>query len=496
MSADLLLVIEIESLSIRVSALDRELRVQASGTGEYGQNFPQAGWIEHQPEEIWQTAQRALQKVAGAVGAGRIRGLAIADHCGAVLLWNRASGKTIYPAIGRADRRSEALIRLLRTNRREPMLHYRTGLFMDSTTCAAKISWVLDHVPDAREQARAGALAYGNMGAWLLWQLTRGRVHAMDASSASRTMLYDLNSHQWESQLLATFGVPAVLLPPIVPSQGFLGETDASVLGQAIPVLAMTSGQQAGFFALTAGDPSWVRVHYGKNLLLQQSLGAESLIRGEMLTTLAWRQDHRALFCLEAELPGSGMVVQWLKDALGLLSSYEQCETLAAEVPDTGGVYLVPAFSGLAAPYFDQNARGVLLGLNYRTTRQHVARAALEGIAHLLADNLQVLTKASPRPIQGLRADGAGARNDLLLQLQADLTGLPIERPERLDSAVMGIGLMAGVSAGFWTEEEARQLGRAAGGRVYQPQGEPEERKKHRARWQEAVARSREWARE
>jgi glycerol kinase len=496
MSADLLLVLEIEPLMLRVSALDRELRVQASSEGEYGQYFPQTGWIEHQPEEIWQTAQRALQKVAGAVGVGRIRGLGITDQCGAVLVWNRASGKPIYPAIGAADRRSEPFVRVLRNNRREPMLHYRTGLFLEPTTCAAKIAWVLDHVPDAREQARSGELAFGNWGSWLLWQVTHGRVHAIESASAARTMLYDLNSHQWESQLLATFGVPAVLLPHIVPSQGFLGEMDAAILGQAVPVLAMNCGHQAGFFALTGGDPAVGRVHYGKNLFLQQSLGSESLIRGDLLTTLAWRQDHLALFCLEALLPGGGLVVQWLKDALGLLDSYEQCEALALEVPDTAGVYLVPAFAGLAGPYFDPNARGALLGLNLRTTRQHIARAALEGIAHLLADNLQVLAKASPHGIQRLRADGAGARNDFLLQFQADLAGLPIERPERLDSAVVGIGLMAGVSAGFWTAEEARQQGRTANERVFQPQWQAEDRKRHRDRWQEAVARSREWAKE
>lgn len=496
MNADLLLVLEIEPLSLRLSAVDRDLRVQGSAEGEYSQHFPQAGWVEHQPDEIWKTVQLVFQKIAGTVEAASIRGLALIDQCDAMLLWNRSTGKPIYPAIGAADRRSEPIIRVLRNNRREPMLHYRTGLFLDPATCAAKIAWILDHVPEAREEARAGKLAFGNLGSWVLWQMTRGRVHAMESASASRTMLYDLNSHQWEPQLLATFGVPAVLLPRIILTQGFLGETESSLLGQPVPILAMNCGRQAGFFALTGGDPAIGRIHYGKNLYLQQGLGAESLIRGEILTTLAWRRDAGAMYCLEAELPGSGLVVQWLKDALGLLTSYEQCETLAAEVPNTAGVYLVPAFAGLAAPYFDPNARGTLLGLNARTTRQHIARAALEGVAHLVADNLQTLAKASPHEIQCLRADGAGAGNDFLLQFQADITGLPIERPERLDSAVVGIGLMAGVNAGFWNAEEARQLGRAGGGRVFQPRWQADERKLHRDRWQEAVARARGWAKD
>ncbi|MEW6516160.1 MAG: FGGY family carbohydrate kinase [candidate division FCPU426 bacterium] len=495
MSADLLLVVELETLGLRVQALDRDLGTLASAESEYSQHFPQAGWIEHQPEEIWQATQRALMKVVDTVGADRIRGLALANHCGDLLIWNRATGKPIYPAIGGADRRSEPIVRVLRNNRREPMLHYRTGLFLDPTTCAAKIAWILDHVPEAREQARAGELAFGSMDSWILWQLTRGRLHATEPANASRTMLYDLNSHQWEPQLLATFGIPAVLLPRIMPSRGFIGEIDPSVLGISVPVLAMNCGHQAGFFALTAGDPAVGRVHYGKNLFLQQSIGSESLIRGEILTTLAWRRDHHATYCLEAQLPGSGVVVQWLKDALGLLTSYEECETLAAEVPDTAGVYLVPAFAGLAAPYFDPQARGTLLGLNFRTTRQHIARAALEGVAQLLADNLQTLSKASPHAIQRLRADGAGAGNNFLLQFQADITGLPIERPEHLDSGLVGIGLMAGISAGFWTEEEARHRFLTVG-RVFQPHWSEEERRNHRERWQEAVARSREWARE
>ena len=483
--------------SSRAIVFDRRGLPVASHQQEFRQIYPQPGWVEHDPQDLWRTqlacAQAAL-KAAG-IAARDLAAIGIANQRETTLLWERTSGAALGPAIVWQDRRTAAACAALRAQGREAQVTAATGLLLDPYFSGTKLAWLLDHIPGARARAERGELAFGTVDSWLLWQLTGGAVHATDVSNASRTLLLNLHTLAWDDELLALFNVPRAVLPQVVPSSALLGQTRADLLGAPVPITGIAGDQQAATFGQACFAAGMAKNTYGTGCFLLMNVGAAPQpSANRLLATALWqRAGAPAVYALEGSVFVGGAVVQWLRDGLQLFGRAEEVEALAAQVPDSGGVMLVPAFTGLGAPYWDAQARGLMIGMTRGTTRAHVSRAALESIALQSADVLAAMQKDAQQPITQLRVDGGAARNDLLMQMQADLSGVPVVRPRVTETTALGAAYLAGLATGVWaSQEEIAALWQVD--RRFEPAIDEDARAERLTRWQRAVQRAREWA--
>jgi len=436
-------------------------RIVAMAQRELRQIFPQPGWVEHDPEEIWQsqlaTAQEALAKAG--ISARQVKAIGITNQRETTLIWDRRSGQPIHNAIVWQDRRGEPLCAKLREAGHAEAIRGHTGLLVDAYFSATKIRWLLDHVSGARTAAMRGDLAFGTVDTWLLWRLTGGRVHATDVSNASRTMLFDIRHNLWHHDLLDLLHVPQSLLPEVHPSSHDFGLVDAALLGAAIPVAGVAGDQQSALFGQACFRPGLAKNTYGTGCFMLVHTGDRFRSSNNgLITTSAAQVNNRPQFALEGSVFVGGAVVQWLRDGLNAIQSSGEVQALAESVPDAGGVMFVPAFTGLGAPYWDPKARGTLTGLTRGTTKGHIARAALESIAFQSAALLQAMNRdavaAGGLPVSELRVDGGACVNDLLMQFQADLLGIPVARPRVVETTALGVAYLAGLATGLYKDQD------------------------------------------
>jgi len=490
-----LLALDQGTTSSRALVFDRKGRTVAMAQRELPQIYPQPGWVEHDPEQIWEGQLACAREALRMVGASArdVAAIGIANQRETTVLWERASGRALANAIVWQDRRTAGACARLRERGLEDDIRQRSGLLLDPYFSATKIAWLLDHVPQGRQRAERGELAVGTVDAWLVARLTGGTAHVTDVSNASRTQLLNLQSLDWDPHLLACFGIPPGVLPRIVDSSGVVGNCSAECFGAPIAIAGMAGDQQAATFGQACFDPGMAKNTYGTGCFLLLQTGSTPPRPGKgLLATVGWRLgDGTSNYLLEGSVFAGGAVVQWLRDGLGIIGSAAEIEALAAQVPDTGGVVLVPAFAGLGAPYWDPNARGSLLGLTRGTTRAHVARAALEAIALQSTELLQAL-RAGGAQLSELRVDGGAAANNLLMQLQADLLGVPVVRPRCIETTALGAAFLAGLAVGFWSDTgELSALWQSE--RVFEPQWGEDQRAALLHNWQRAVRRSLEW---
>jgi len=485
--------------SSRAILFDRHGRVRAVAQRELPQIFPQPGWVEHDPEDIWRTqiaCARRVLRLAEATPA-QVAAIGITNQRETTIVWSRATGQPVHKAIVWQDRRTAARCESLRREGREDLVRSRTGLLLDPYFSASKIAWILDSIPGMRLHAERGDLAFGTVDTWLAWKLSGGTLHVTDPSNASRTMLYDIHRGCWDDDLLRLFNIPRSMLPAVHPSSHAYGSTSAKLFGAPIPIGGIAGDQQAALFG-QACAPGMAKNTYGTGcfMLLNTGRNAITSARGLITTCAAQAGPKRAAreYALEGSVFVGGAVVQWLRDGLGLIRSSATIEALAASVDDSGDVYLVPAFTGLGAPYWDPHARGTLVGLTRGTGRAHIARAALEAIAFQSAELLQAMREDAGMTPTELRVDGGASNNAMLMQFQADISGIPVVRPRVSESTALGAAYLAGLAAGVWKSRDDIAHHWKAAAR-FEPRMSPPEAASRVARWREAVERARGWAR-
>jgi glycerol kinase len=462
---------------------------------EFPQIFPQPGWVEHDPQEIW-TSQIAVatEVLARArVQPGDVVAIGITNQRETTILWDRESGRPIANAIVWQDRRTADFCDRLKAGGYEALVGGRTGLVIDAYFSGSKIAWMLDHVPGARAKADAGRLAFGTVDSWLVWQLTGGKTHITDVSNASRTMLFNIHTLEWDDELLRMLNVPRSLLPEVKASSEVYGTALASLGVGSVPIAGIAGDQQAALFGQMCVAPGLSKNTYGTGCFLLQNTGTAPVAStNRLVSTVAWRIGHRTEYALEGSVFIGGAVVQWLRDGLGLIRSAPDVEALAASVPDNGDVYLVPAFAGLGAPHWDAYARGTIVGLTRGTTAGHLARAALESIAYQVGDILEAIHRDSGIALQELRVDGGASMNDTLMQFQSDLLGVPVVRPEVTETTALGAAYLAGLAVGFWPSVDAI-AGQWRVAKRFDPVLPRARADALRDRWREALERSRGW---
>jgi glycerol kinase len=462
---------------------------------EFRQIFPQPGWVEHDPQEIWssqlEVAREALTK--GNLKAADIAALGITNQRETTVLWDRRTGKPIHNAIVWQDRRTSRFCDDLKHAGHAELIQRKSGLVIDAYFSGSKLRWLLDNLPGARDRGRRGELAFGTVDAWLLWNLTGGALHVTDPSNASRTMLFNLHSGSWDDELLQVLDIPRELLPEVRSSSEIYGQTAAGIFDQPIPVGGIAGDQQAALFGQNCFARGLAKNTYGTGCFMLMNIGPQpALSKHQLLTTVAWKNGSETDFALEGSVFIGGAVVQWLRDGLGVIKSSADIEALAASVPDSAGVYLVPAFAGLGAPHWDQYARGTISGLTRGTTSAHLARAALEGIAFQVADVLDVMRQDSGIQLNELRVDGGASANNLLMQFQADILRVPVVRPKVVETTALGAAFLAGLAAGFWKGVPEVQKSWQPD-RVFEPKMKDDAVTHRRSRWAEALKRAREW---
>jgi glycerol kinase len=482
--------------SSRAILFDHEGRIKGTSQKEFRQIFPQAGWVEHDAQEIWQTQIGvAIEVLAGASLRPRdVAAIGITNQRETTIVWDRETGHPVMNAIVWQDRRTAEICDRLRRDGAETMVRERTGLVVDAYFSGTKVAWILDNVPGARARAEAGKLAFGTVDSWLVWKLSSGKLHLTDASNASRTLMYNIHTGEWDDEMLRLLRVPRSVLPEVRGSSEVYGTASTSLGLADVPIAGIAGDQQAALFGQMCISPGLTKNTYGTGCFMLQNTGTKApLSRHKLLTTVAWKKNGVTEYALEGSVFIGGAVVQWLRDGLGIIRSSSEVEALAASVPDNGGVYLVPAFAGLGAPHWDAYARGSVMGLTRGSTSGHIARAALEGIAYQSADLLDAMQADAGVPLAELRVDGGASRNDLLMQFQADMIGVPVVRPEVTETTALGAAYMAGLAAGFWkSQEEIASQWRAD--RRFEPKMPPAQSKALRERWREALGRSKGWA--
>ncbi|HTO70685.1 MAG TPA: glycerol kinase GlpK [Myxococcota bacterium] len=482
--------------SSRAIVFDAAGNTVASQAHEFKQHYPEPGWVEHDPNEIWDTQLRAAR---GALARAQIRAdeiaaLGITNQRETTVVWERATGRPIYPAIVWQSRQTVELCDELRRRGLEPVVRERTGLVVDAYFSATKLAWILAKVDGARDAARRGELAFGTIDAWLVWKLTGGKVHATDYSNASRTMLYDIARRSWDAELLDALDIPHEVLPEVRDSSGAFGTTDAELLGAAIPITGVAGDQQAALFGQACFEAGSAKNTYGTGCFMLMNTGT-TLRRSAsgLISTIAWGIGGTVEYALEGAVFVAGAAVQWLRDELGLLHSAAESEALARSVPDTGGVYVVPAFTGLGAPYWDPQARGTIVGLTRGTSRAHLVRATLEAIAYESTDLLRCFETDTEVRTNQLQVDGGATANDFLMQFQADVMGVPVRRPKVLETTALGAAYLAGLATGFW--KDRRQIAKNwQEDRYFEPEISEAKREELYRGWLRAVERSRGWA--
>ena len=484
--------------SSRAILFDHQGRIHGSAAAEYPQHFPQPGWVEHDANDIWNSQLAVARQVLrdNHIDSRQIAAIGIANQRETTVVWDRKSGEPIAPAIVWQDRRTADTCDALRADGKAKRIADSTGLELDAYFSATKLKWLLEHVPGARERARQGHLAFGTVDSWLVYKLT-GR-HVTDVGNAARTMLFNIHLMRWDQDLLELFDIPASLLPQVVSSSEEVGTTRAALFGAPIPVAGIAGDQQAATFGQACFTPGMAKNTYGTGCFMLMHLGEHPVAsHNRLLTTVGWRVDGATEYLMEGGVFMGGATVQWLRDGLGLIDKSSDVEPLAASVPDSGGVFLVPAFVGLGAPHWDPYARGALVGLSRGSNRAHIARAALEAIAYQSAELMAAMQKdvaASGRqiPLCELRADGGAARNDLLMQFQADLLGVPVVRPQVIETTALGAAYLAGLAVGFW-QTRAEIAAQWTCERRFEPAMGADQRGALMAGWARAVDRARTW---
>ena len=482
--------------SSRAILFDEAGAIAAVAQHEFAQHYPQPGWVEHDAEEIWTSQMSCAVEVLGRVGARPrdVAAIGITNQRETVVVWERATGKPIHPAIVWQDRRTAGECAALESAGAGENVSGRTGLVLDPYFSATKVKWILDHVPGARARAERGELAFGTVDSWLIWHLTSGKHHVTDVTNASRTLLYNIVKGEWDAELLQLFGIPASLLPEVVWSSERVGEVTTTLGLGGIAIAGIAGDQQAALFGQMCWDAGQAKNTYGTGCFLLQHVGTQFVrSKHRLITTLAASAQHRVEYALEGSIFIGGAVVQWLRDNLKLIGSSADVEALAASVPDTGGVVFVPAFVGLGAPHWDPHAAGLLIGLRRDTKPGHIARAALESIALQVADVLEAVQSETGTPLGALRVDGGAAVNNLLMQFQADVLGVPVVRPEVTETTALGAAYLAGLATGFWAGPEELQA-RRTGDMRFEPKMSKDERGARRKQWRRAVDRTKNWS--
>ncbi|WP_194720673.1 glycerol kinase GlpK [Noviherbaspirillum malthae] len=460
---------------------------------EFRQIFPHSGWVEHDAGEIWQSQLAVAQQVLkeSGVAASDIAAIGITNQRETVVLWDRRSGEPVANAIVWQDHRTAGLCDALREQGKGEIFQQKTGLVVDAYFSGTKLKWLLDNTPGARARAERGELAFGTVDSWLIYKLC-GR-HVADTSNASRTLLFNIHTMQWDEELLALLDVPASLLPEVVPSSGIVRECNPDLFGAAIPIAGIAGDQQAATFGQACHRPGMAKNTYGTGCFMLLNTGKQAIAsRNNLLTTVGWTIGGQSDYMLEGSVFNAGAAVQWLRDGLGIINTSAEVEALAQSVPDTGGVFFVPAFAGLGAPYWDAYARGTIVGISRGTTKAHIARATLAGIAYQSADVLEAMQRDAAIELTELRVDGGAARNDLLMQFQADVLGVPVVRPTVTETTSLGAAYLAGLAVGYWqSQEEIASQWQAE--KRFEPVMPADERAERLAQWRRAVQRSQQW---
>lgn len=472
----------------------REGKVIRQVQKEYEKYYPQPGWIEVDPNEIWFTMLSAIEELIASAGiaAEEIAGIGIASQRETTVLWDRITGEPVYNAIAWQDRRTSKLCDEFRYQGFSGLIRQKTGLILDAYFSASKITWILDHITDARIRAEQGQLAFGTIDAWLVWKLTAGKKHVTDVTNASRTMLFNIHTLQWDEELLRLFNIPHKLLPDTCSNSEVIAYTESSILNAAIPIAAMAGDQQAALFGQMCLEPGMVKNTYGSGCFALMNIGSQPIISdNHLLTTIAWRIGGEVTYALEGSVFGGSSVFRWIRDGLGLIESTAEIEALAQTEPDNGGVLFVPALSGLGTPYWDPYARGMIIGITRGTSSGHIARAALEGVALGIADALEAMEKDSGRAITELRVDGTSATYDFFMQMQTDILQYPVMRPQVMPSGATGVAYLAGLATNFWTLQQIREQYTVA--RTFSPNPPVEGQLVLREKWQKAIARVKNW---
>ena len=474
--------------SSRAIVFDHEGNIRSTAQMEFTQYFPKPGWVEHNPMEIWSSEAAVIAEAITKMGINgkTIAGIGITNQRETTIVWDAETGEPVYNAIVWQDRRTSEFCDTLRD--KAEWIREKTGLIIDAYFSGTKIHWILENVPGAREKAQAGKLRFGTVDSWLVWQLTRGEVHVTDVSNASRTMLFNINTLQWDQELLDMLGIPLSMMPSVRSSSEVYGVTKTTLFAHEVPIGGIAGDQQAALFGQMCTEPGSVKNTYGTGCFLLMNTGEKPILsKNNLLTTIAWKIGDKVNYALEGSIFVGGSVVQWLRDGLGIIRSSSEIEALARTVEDNGGVYFVPALTGMGAPYWDQYAHGTICGITRGTTAAHIARAALEGIAFQTMDIVGAMEKDAGVPLSELKVDGGASRNNLMMQFQADILGASVIRPQVTETTAMGACYLAGLAVGYWNSlDEIKAQWQAE--RVFVPSGADVTELK--AGWADAISRT------
>ena len=478
--------------SSRAIVFDRDGNIRSVSQKEFTQHFPEPGRVEHDPQEIWSSEASVIAEALAGMGinGSRVAAIGITNQRETTIVWDVRTGEPVYNAIVWQDRRTSGYCDSLRNEGLTDFIRSKTGLILDAYFSGTKIKWILDNVPGARVKADQGFLRFGTVDSWLVWKLTAGRVHVTDVTNASRTMLFNIHTLQWDEELLDLLGVPASMLPKVCSSSEVYGVTDKGLFGSEVPIAGIAGDQQAALFGQMCTEPGSVKNTYGTGCFLLMNSGPKPILsKNNLLTTVAWKIGDTVNYALEGSIFVGGSVVQWLRDSLGIIRSSSEVEALAASVPDNGGVYFVPAFTGMGAPYWDQYAHGTICGLTRGSTAAHIARAALEGIAFQTMDIVEAMRKDAGLTLAGLKVDGGASRNNLMMQFQADVLGTAVVRPSVTETTALGACYLAGLAVGYWEGlEDVKSQWKAE--RVFTPSMDAASVAALKAGWADAVART------
>ena len=492
MEKKFILALDQGTTSSRAIVFDHNGHIKSVAQKEFTQYFPQPGWVEHNPNEIW-SSQASV--IAEAISAIDINGLDIAaigitNQRETTIVWDIDTEEPIYNAIVWQDRRTSEYCDELKAQGLTEKIHEKTGLIIDAYFSGTKIKWILDNVPGARKRAEMGKLRFGNVDSWLVWRLTRGEIHVTDVTNASRTMLFNIKDLKWDEELLKLLDIPMSMMPEVKSSSEIYGHTKTTIFAHEVPISGIAGDQQAALFGQMCIEPGSIKNTYGTGCFVMLNTGSKPVLsKNNLLTTIAWKIGDKITYALEGSIYVGGSVVQWLRDGLGFITSSSEIEDLASTVPDSGGVYFVPALTGLAAPYWDQYARGTIIGITRGTTRAHIARAALDGIAFQTYDIAQAMAKDMDAPLMELKVDGGASRNNLLMQHQADLLGITVVRPKITETTALGAAYLAGLAVGFWNNiDEIKNQWQVE--RTFEPIADSEKIEAAKAGWADAIGRT------
>ena len=476
--------------SSRAIVFDHEGNICSVAQMEFTQYFPKPGWVEHNPMEIWSSEAAVIAEAITKLGINgkSLAAIGITNQRETTIVWDAETGVPVYNAIVWQDRRTSAFCDELKAQGLVDKIRQKTGLIIDAYFSGTKIKWILDNVPGAREKALAGQLRFGTVDSWLVWQLTRGEVHVTDVTNASRTMLFNIHTLEWDKELLDLLGIPASMMPAVKSSSEVYGHTKTTIFAHEVPIAGIAGDQQSALFGQMCIEPGSVKNTYGTGCFLLMNTGSKPILsKNNLLTTVAWKIGDCVNYALEGSIFVGGSVVQWLRDGLGVIRSSSEIEALAASVPDNGGVYFVPALTGMGAPYWDQYAHGVICGITRGTTSAHIARAALEGIAFQTMDIVHAMEKDAGVPLAELKVDGGASRNNLMMQFQADILGACVVRPQVTETTAMGACYLAGLAVGYWNSlDEIKAQWQVE--RCFQPTGE--DMSAARKGWADAIGRT------